>query len=92
MDVVCTGKGQHRRVKLGEFRDGEMRSGEGWPYYYPFGHWASMHSKEPVTGTRTFTCRRCGRSPQLSAAKLVAALDGLQAVEAWELDVSLLPF
>jgi hypothetical protein len=99
LDIVCTNKGQHRPLKLAEFRDGKMVGiatghgpDEGMNVWQPFGHWASMLSETPVTETQTFKCRRCDRSPELSASKLVAALDGLQSMGGSQLDVSLLPF
>jgi hypothetical protein len=103
--VICTGKGRHRRVEFrptfskGHLVDAEMAEllgdsttglpFEGRPELY--GHWREGIGTELKDAYR-FTCKYCGRDTQLSAAKLVALLEGFNDAGQGEVDISALPF
>ena len=78
--VVCTGKGSHRELFIRRFDF--------------LGDWRDISKKpyKPLASGYTFTCRRCGRAPEMSAETLRTALDGLRAAGEPKLDISLLPF
>ncbi|MFE3390598.1 hypothetical protein [Streptomyces anulatus] len=90
--IVCTDKGQHRRLRLTTARLHESDRGMSFALQHfapPMAKAApgSMISRQSYT----FICPKCRRSPQMKAEAWWQLLDAWAGAGKDELDISLLP-
>lgn len=93
MRIVCTDRGQHRRVviclRVSFDDEGHLHMAR------PFEAWAppdTPRNDGTVTTTYEFQCPRCGRSPQVRPDKWRQIAERLLEARLEELDISNFPF
>ncbi|MEU4086490.1 hypothetical protein [Streptomyces aureus] len=90
--IVCTDRGQHRRIRLTTARLHHSDRGMS----FALEHFAPpMADAEPRSmigrESYTFLCPKCGRTSQIKADRCWQALEALAEAGRDELDISLLP-
>ena len=94
VQVVCTDKGQHKRMLLTTARR-ELNGGHGMNfalrYFAPPNPHAEAHTAQGHDAY-VFRCPRCRRTPHIRSDRWWQAVDDLGRLGVDELDISLLPF
>jgi hypothetical protein len=98
-DIVCTGKGTHKRTRLTKFtfhKDGTLHMWRISDSFHPAEseHLETLWTRSDGQPNEVFVknCPRCGRNPELTPEKFQHLLVALLEKGISRLDISMLPF